>query len=283
MTSNASCSGFRQQIHEFNHHEKMKICLAHQLLTWLVFALICGIAFMPCFAGAPGPPFSESRALETVEALKAAKDDVLQGDNVPRRVRLAGALYSLANFYNNHKSYEKSDRFYSELIALISEDKSDRRLDNLRYYSDAMASDYLQRGDLVKAKLHIDIALKICREDAKQKEVLPSVLTTLAHWQRRMNQSREAESTLLEAIGLLGDFGFGQRRELAQIYLETDQLAKADKTIAEMEKSTYADSSSMFLRAKWLQATGKTSEANDLEASARAKEVKEREHRENSQ
>ncbi|MFN0129717.1 MAG: tetratricopeptide repeat protein, partial [Verrucomicrobiales bacterium] len=256
-----------------------------QISKLQMILLICGMAAVPslALAGAPAPQLSESKTLAYVQKLREATDEVMPGDQIPRRVRLTEALYSLAQFHNNKKAYEKADKYYTEVSTLINEDKSEWRLGNLRYYSDAIAKDYLQRGDLVKSKPYIDTALKICREDSKQKEVLPSVLTTLARWQKQSMLSKEAESTLLEAIGILGDYGFFQRKELAHIYLETNQLAKADKTITELEKSTYADSSGMFLRANWLRATGRISEADELETKARAKKAEEIEKKEKSQ
>ncbi len=101
--------------------------------------------------------------------------------------------------------------------------------------------------------------------------------------QIQMKQFKDAESTLLESIGILGEYGYGQRRELAHVYLESDQLVKADKTISEMEKSSYSDSSGMFLRAKWLRATGKLREADKLEKEAQAKKLVELEQQRNSQ
>jgi tetratricopeptide (TPR) repeat protein len=248
-----------------------------------IICLYCALFVIPTFAGSPGPPFSESGTLEYVQKLKVAKDEVMPGDKIPRRLRLVGALYSLANFYNSEKSYEKADQYYGETFAILVEDKSVSGLSSYRYYAESTARDYMERGDLVKAKSYIDIALKICREDSRQKEVLPSVLTTLARWQKQMKLMKEAESTLLEAIGILGEYGFGQRRELAYVYLESDQLVKADKTIAEMEKSSYSDSSCMFLRAKWLRATGKVSEADELDKQAKAKKLVELEQQRNSQ
>jgi tetratricopeptide (TPR) repeat protein len=244
------------------------------------------MAVIPIFAGSPGPPFSESGTLEYVEKLKEAKDEVMPGDKIPRRLRLVGALYSLANFYNSNKSYEKADQYYGETFAILVEDKSVSGLSSYRYYAESTARDYMERGDLVKAKSYIDIALKICREDSKQKEVLPSVLTTLARCQKKMKLMKEAESTLLEAIGILGDYGSEQRKDLARIYLETNQHEKADQIIAALEKSTtmsYNASSVMFLRVQWLRSAGKIKEAEELEKKAKAKEAKEHEDLKNSQ
>lgn len=240
---------------------------------------------MPCFAGAPAPPPSEAGLLEYVQKLKATEDEVMPGDNVPRRLRLAGGLYALAKFYNDKNSYEKADQFYGEAFAMLSADKSDWGLSSYRMYSNSAALVYMERGNLVKAKEFIDIAVKICREHPKEND-LPGVLTTLAKWQKQMKHPKEAETTLLEAMGLMGEHGSGQQVELAKIYLETDQLAKADKMIAELEKSTYmsyAASSVMLLRAKWFRASGKISEADEHDTKARALEIKEREHRENCQ
>ena len=264
----------------------MKTHKFHQPFVWLILAFIHGITNIWCLAGAPGPPITEAGLLASLQSIKACPDETMPGDNLPRRIRLAHTLYALAKFYNDKKTYEKADQYYAETLALISDDTSDWRPGNLRYYSHAMATDFLNRGDLVKAKEHLDRALKICREDSKQKEVLPSVLTTLAEWQRQKKQFKEAEATLLEAIGILGAYGSVQRKDLATIYLEANQLAKADQTITELEKSTYmsyAASSVMFLRAKWLRTSGKTAEADELDAKARAAEAKELEHQRNSQ
>lgn len=255
-------------------------------IPWLALVLVCGMAATPCPAGAPAPPVSEAGELARIQMLKASQAEIIPGDNAPRTTRLAHALYSLARFYNDNKAYEKADQYYGETLALVSEDKSDWRPGNLRYYSHAMGSDYMARGDLAKAKGHLDRALKICREDSKQKEVLPSVLTTLAEWQRQMKQFDEAEATLLEAIGLSESFATDQQVALAKIHLETKQFAKADKTIEGLEKSTfmsYRASVVMFLRAQWLRATGKMAEAEALDAKARAAEAKELEHLKNSQ
>ena len=253
---------------------------------WLFLSLVCKMAVTSCFAGASARPATESDLLAHLEKVKSAKDEVLPGDNVPRRIRLTGAVYALAQFYNGNKSYEKADPLYAETLALISEDKSDWRPGNLRLYSHAMATDFMKRGDLVKAKAHLDRALKICREDAKQGQVLSSVLTTLAEWQRQMKQFKEAEATLLESIGLSEVFATDEQVALAKLYLETNQLAKADQTITGLEKSnfmSYRASVVKFLRAKWLRKTGKTAEADELDAKARVEEAKEIENLKNSQ
>jgi tetratricopeptide (TPR) repeat protein len=251
----------------------------NQKLRVLFLILICGITVSYSSANSLVPPFSESETLEYVQTLKASKDEIMPGDDIPRRLRLARALHSLAKFYKSNKSYEKTDQYYGETFAILSEAKSPAGVRSYRYFTELAARDYLERGDLVKAKAHIDIALKICREDPKEKEGLPSVLTSLARWQKQMKLLNEAETTYLEAISLLVDDGFGQRRELSQIYLETGQLGKANKTIDEMEKSRYADYTSMFLRARWLRAMGKTSEADELDTKARTEEVEDLELR----
>ena len=131
----------------------------HQLFVWVLLAVIHGILVMRCLAGAPGPPVTEAGTLANIQRLKESKEEMMPGDNVPRRSRLAHSMYALA-----------------------------------------------------------------------------------------------------------------------KLYLETNQLAKADKTIEGLEKSTfisYRDSVVMFLRAKWLRATGKAAEADELEAKARAAEAKE--------
>ncbi len=240
----------------------------------LLILLAGGINIMPCFADSPVPPFSESETLEYVQTLKASKDEIMPGDDIPRNLRLAYELHSLAKFYKSNKSYEKTDQYYGETFAILSEEKSAAGVRSYRYFTELAARDYMERGDLVKAKTHIDIALKICREDPKEKEGLASILSALARWQKQMKLFKEAETTLLEAISLAGD-SLGQRRVLAQIYLDTNELEKADTTIAEMEKSPYANSTSMFLRAKWLRAMGKTSEADELDTKARTQEVEE--------
>jgi tetratricopeptide (TPR) repeat protein len=259
-----------------------KTIIQHKCII-LSIAISSATTVMHSFAGAPGPPFSESATLANIQKLKESKDEVMQGDRIPRRERLAHALYSLANFYNNSKSYDKSDQYYAEVFALFAEDKTESGLSSYRYYADLAAKDYMARNDLEKAKNYVDIAIKICREQPKDKEVLPWVLTTQARLQIQNKQFNDAESTLLEAIGIMGEYGFGQRRELACVYLESGQLVKADKIISEMEKSSYSDSSCMFLRAKWLRATGKVSEADQLDKQAQAKKLVELEQQRNSQ
>lgn len=259
---------------------------SHKPFVWLILAFVHGIMVMRCLAGAPAPPATEAGSLASLQSIKACPDEMMPGDNVPRRTRLAHALYALAKYYNDNKSYEKADQLYAETLALISEDTSDWRPGNLRYYSHAMASDFMKRGDLVKTKEHLDRALKICREDAQQREVLPSVLTTLAEWQRQKKQFKEAEATLLESVGLSENFATDEQVALAKLYLETNQLAKADQTITGLEKSafmSYRASVVMFLRVQWLRATGKTAEAEALDEKARAAEAKELEHLKNSQ
>lgn len=238
---------------------------------WMILSIAISSAtfVMHSFASSPSRlTLSESGALAEIQKLKESKDEVMPGDEIPRRERLAQALYSLAKFYNNGKSYDKADQCYAEVFALFSEDKSESGLSGYRYYADRAAHDYMVRNELEKAKTYIDIAIKICREQPKDKEVLPWVLTTQARLQIQMKQFKDAESTLLEAIGILGVYGDDQRRELACVYLESDQLVKADKTISEIEKSIFSGSSCMILRAKWLRATGKDSEADELEKKA---------------
>jgi tetratricopeptide (TPR) repeat protein len=248
-----------------------------------VICLLGTMAFMSAIAGSPGPPFSESATLAHIQKLKETKDEIMPGDTIPRRLRLADSLYALAHFYNDQKFFEKADACYAETFAILKNDKSAAGRSARRNYAESTARDYLERGDLAKAKPYIDVAWQMCREDSTQKEALPSVLTTLARWQRHSKLWKEAESSLLEALAIRGEYGQEQRGELALVYLESCQWAHADKTIREMEKSNYADSSCLFLRAHWLRATGKQRESEQLEAKARAKKAEELEKQKNSQ
>lgn len=235
------------------------------------------------WAGAPAPPTSEAELVSRVQEVRKSKAAVMPDDNFPRTLRLADALQGLGNFYEEAGRTEDADKAFAEMFAILSVDKSEAGVDLYRYHSDAVGKTYLGRGDFATAKKHIDVALRICRTNDRERSALSSVLTTLAAWHSKQKQWPEAEAALLEAVSLRGTYAYGEQIALIDVYLESGKREKAAALIDEAQKSKYASSDLSFRRVRLLRANGKTTEADALEAEAKLKQKAEREIQEASQ
>jgi hypothetical protein len=103
------------------------------------------------------------------------------------------------------------------------------------FYSNLVGKRYLERGEYSRAKPFIDLAVKL---SADRKSCLrEDIFSTLATWNQRRHQWKEAEAAWLEAIGSERNyFGWTHRLDLFELYLATGQLSKAESVLEEAYK-----------------------------------------------
>lgn len=252
------------------------------LLVIVIICALLSILSVPSWAYYD----EEADCLGRIRELKQSK--IVRGDGTPTNIRLASELWRLGGIYLRANRFKDCDQAYTEMLSILSADKSQRGVYDYGYYAALAASHYTERGELTRAKEYIDTALRIGRtkiDPLEQHHILCPALSALAVWQIRQKQWYEAESTLLEITQLDGRFfGYPQgdtdtQEKLIEVYLQTNQLTKVERLIAIAERTTMPNSEGMFYRVRLLRAQGKVTEANNLEEQVRLKRKQEEENR----
>lgn len=234
----------------------------------------------------------EADCLGKIHELKQSKTSIVPGDGTPTNIRLASELWRLGGIYLRSNRFKECDQTYTEMLSILSADKSQMGVSEYGHYSAWVASYYVERGEFTRAKEYIDTALRIGRtkvDPLEQRDNLYPALGALAGWQIRQKQWHEAESTLLEITQLDSKFfGYPQgctdtQEKLIEVYLQTNQLTKAERLIALAEHTTMPNSEGMFYRVRLLRAQGKVTEANNLEEQVRLRRKQEEENLKHAQ